>query len=219
MTDALFHLVWLSGTNCDGCTIKALGDTSGGGLEALLTGAIAGLPRVRLHHPVLSPESGAEFVGHLERAARGELGAYGVINEGSIPDERRAGEGFFSGLGGDGGARPITHTEWLERLAPSASFVAAWGDCAVWGGPHALAPNPIGATGTGMLLGVDYRSTLGLPVINLPGCAAPPVLTALLVELLAFAFADGPPPELDDLRRPRAAYRGDWEGAFVAWGE
>jgi hydrogenase small subunit len=97
--------------------------------------------------------------------------------------------------------------------------VAALGDCAVWGGPHSLRPNPTGATGTEVLLGSDYRSTLGLPVINLPGCAVPLVLNALLAEILGFAFAGGPRPDLDDLHRPRAGYSDVWEGAFVTWQE
>lgn len=209
-------LVWLTGLNCDGCSIKALGDASEGGLEALLTGSLSGVQPVRLVHPILSPESGARFVDLLERAARGELEPYGIVNEAS-PSTRDAAEpGFYSALGESGG-EPMRYEEWLARLAPRAAFVIAWGDCAVWGGPHSLAPNPIGATGTTMALGVDYRSTLGLPVINLPGCAPPHVLLATLRTILRWHAGTGPALELDAVNRPVGQYPVAWDGALGTW--
>lgn len=208
-----FHLVWLSGTNCDGCSIRALGEGTGGGLEALLTGAVEGLPRVRLYHALLSPESGDDFTAALLRAGGGELGPFGLINEAAVPTEPEA--GYFSGLGEVDG-RPAGIAHWLDLLAPRARFVIAWGDCAVWGGPHSLAPNPTGSTGTEMHVGPDFRSGAGLPVINCPGCAAPPLLAGLLIELLRCELGQGPPPRLDRDNRPES-YGGRWEGAFVAW--
>lgn len=208
-----FHVLWLSGTNCDGCSIKALGDTTAGGLEALLTGAVEGLPRVRLHHALLSPESGQAFTDVLRQAAGGDLGPFGLINEGAVPTEPE--HGFYSGLGEVDG-RPAGLGHWLDLLAPRSRFVVAWGDCAVWGGPHSLDPNPAGSTGTEMHLGTDFRSAGSLPVINCPGCAAPTVLAGLLVELLRWHLGEGPPPRLDRDNRPQA-YGGRWEGAFVAW--
>jgi hydrogenase small subunit len=211
-----FHLVWLEGSDCDGCTISALGDTSAGGLEALLTGRIEGLPRIRLYHRILSYESGDAFLHGLRRAASGELGPFGLIVESSVPREELAGSGSFTGMGEEEG-RPITQAQWVERLARKAAFVVAWGDCAVWGGPHSLSPSPVGATGTAMHLGIDYRSALGLPVINMPGCAAPPVLMATLAALLRWMQGDGPLPELDETNRPKAAYPEVWKGAFGDW--
>ena len=216
--DDVFHLVWLTGPSCDGCTIGAIGDTTAGGLEALLTGTAAGLPRIELVHPALSFDSGDEFVEHLRRASRDELDPFALIVEASIPNERLAGDGFFSGLGEEDG-KPIPIADWVDRLAPRAAIVLAFGDCGVWGGPHSLAPNPSGATGVGVHLGLGYRSTLGLPVINLPGCCAPPVLIATLATLLRHARGDGPPLELDDTNRPIFAYPEKWKGALSVWSE
>jgi hydrogenase small subunit len=212
-------VVWLGGANCDGCTIKALGETTGGGLEALLTGKSPNMPRVRLIHPVLSMESGSDFVRLLEDAAAGELGPYVLVNEAAVPDELRAATGFFSSLGESADGAPIPVSAWLDRLAPRALAVLAWGDCAVWGGPHALGANPTGSTGTAMHLGVDYRSTLGLPVINLPGCAAPPVLIRTLAALVAWMRGEREALELDATNRPAFAYGERWKGALAAWSE
>lgn len=208
-----FTLIWLSGPNCDGCSIKAVGDTTAGGLGTLLTGGVEGLPRVRLLHTLLSPESGDVFTEALRAAGRGEIEPFGLINEGAVPTEPD--EGFYSGLGEDGG-HPTGLAAWLDLLAPRARFVLAWGDCAVWGGPHSLSPNPTAATGTEMHLGTDFRSAGGLPVINCPGCAAPPVLVGLLIELLRWEAGEGPAPTLDRDNRPES-YAGPWQGAFVAW--
>lgn len=200
-----FNLVWLTGPSCDGCTIRALGDPTAGGLETLLTGRAEGLPRVDVYHCALSFDSGEAFVRHLRKAARGELDPFALIVEASVPDETRARPGFFSSEGEDG-ETPISVSTWLDRLAPYARAVIAWGDCGAFGGPHANDPDPTGAVGAWTHLGLDYRSTWGLPVINLPGCAAPPVLTTTLLALIKWAQGEGEVPALDDLNRPLFAY-------------
>lgn len=212
------RLVWLTGPSCDGCTVGAIGDETAGGLESLIAGRVPGLPRIEVIHPALALDSGDQFVEHMRRASRGELDPFALIVEASIPDEALAGEGFFSGLGEERG-RPVTIAEWVDRLAPRAAVVIAFGDCGVWGGPHSLAPNPVGATGVGVHLGAEYRSALGLPVINLPGCCAPPVLIATLAAVIMHAQGTGPPLELDDTNRPRGLYPEIWPGALAVWAE
>src|ERR1700738_4458092 len=84
------HVFWLAGMSCDGCSIAVVGATNPS-VESLLSGSVAGLPKVVLHHSVLSVEAGEEFIHSYELAERGELGApYVVIYEGSIADERIA---------------------------------------------------------------------------------------------------------------------------------
>ena len=55
--------------------------------------------------------------------------------------------------------------------APNAAAVFAVGTCATWGGVPAAQGNVTNSMGTMDYLGKDYRSALGLPVINIPGCA------------------------------------------------
>src|SRR6188474_2544511 len=84
------HVYWLAGMSCDGCTISVAGATNPG-IEGLLAGTVPAMPKVILHHPVLSVEAGAEFVKPFRDAHEGTLGApYVVVYEGSVADERIA---------------------------------------------------------------------------------------------------------------------------------
>jgi hydrogenase small subunit len=204
------HAFWLAGMSCDGCSIAAVGATEPS-VEDLLSGTIPGVPRVVLHHSVLSVESGEEFVRNYELAEAGELGApYVVIYEGSVPDERIAAEtgGYFSAMGvekmADGTQRPIPSAEWLKRLAPNAAAVIAIGTCATWGGIPAAVGNPTGSMSVMDFLGKEYRSSYGLPVINVPGCS--PIgdnFTETVACTLLFLQGLGPLPEFDELGRPQ----------------
>ncbi|MEO5679046.1 MAG: hydrogenase expression protein HypE, partial [Acidimicrobiales bacterium] len=166
------YLIWLGGASCEGCTVSVTGATHPR-LEQLMTGVIPGLPRVELIHSLLSTESGTEWIANLLMAERGELDAPYIITwEGSVMDESRAGTGAWSGLGEDPRTgRQIPTSVWLDRLAPGAAAVIAVGTCAAWGGIPAAAGNPTGAMGLTDNLGAGYRSTAGVPVVNIPGCA------------------------------------------------
>src|SRR4029453_3446277 len=97
------HVYWLAGSGRDGSTISVAGATNPG-IEGLLAGVVPAMPKVILHHPVLSAEAGAEFVKPYRDAADGALGApYVVVFEGSVADERIAHRtgGYFSAMGGE----------------------------------------------------------------------------------------------------------------------
>ncbi len=55
------HAYWLAGMSCDGCTVAVTGATAPS-VEDLLIGRLPGVPRVILHHPVTSVESGDAFM-------------------------------------------------------------------------------------------------------------------------------------------------------------
>lgn len=199
------YLFWIVGASCDGCTIAISGATHPR-VEHLLNGVVPGLPRIELVHTVLSVESGAEWTENLRMAADGELDApYIIAWEGSIMDETVSGEyGYWMGLGEDpSDGRQITSLEWLDRMAPGAAAVVAIGTCATWGGIPAAANNPTNAMGVMDHLGKDYRSSLGLPVINVPGCS--PIgdnITETVAAALLFLNGLAPLPEFDELGRP-----------------
>lgn len=203
------HAFWLAGMSCDGCSIAAVG-AKNPSVEQLLTGALPGLPKIVLHHPVLDVEAGSRFMAPYHLAKAGELGApYVVIYEGSVADERIAANsgGYWSGMGAhvadDGSHQPIPTAHWLRELAPGAAAVIAIGTCATWGGIPAAAGNVTGSMSVMDYLGADYRSALGLPVINIPGCS--PIgdnFTETVATVLMFLVGVGPLPEFDELGRP-----------------
>jgi len=205
------HVFWLAGMSCDGCSVAVTGATSPS-VEELLAGAIPGLPKVVLHHPVLSVSAGAEFVRPFREAVNGTLGApYVVVLEGSIPDDQRfpEDEGYFSAMGAGGfdphseSDQPNRVTDWVKSLAPGAAAMVAIGTCATWGGIPAAVGNVTGSMSLMDFLGRDYRSALGVPVVNVPGCS--PIgdnFTETVAAVLMFLQGIGPLPEFDELGRP-----------------
>ncbi|WP_306007261.1 hypothetical protein [Aquicoccus porphyridii] len=203
------HAFWLAGMSCDGCSIAAVG-AQNPSVEQLVNARLPGLPRIVLHHPVLSVAAGKEFMKAHHLARAGKLGApYVVLYEGSVADESIAAEfgGYWSAMGVDedsGTHRPIPTATWLRDLAPGAAAVIAVGTCATWGGVPAAAGNVTGAMSVMDFLGKDYLSALGLPPLNLPGCS--PVgdnITETITSVLMFLAGFGPLPEFDELGRPK----------------
>ncbi len=204
------HVFWLAGMSCDGCSVSVTG-AQAPTVESLLLGAHPGLPRIVLHHPVLNVESGPNYLRAAERAVAGTLDApYAVVLEGSITDALSAidGGGYWAAQGeepwGPGGEkRAVTTDEWIARLAPGAAAMVAIGTCATWGGIPSAEGNPTGAMSLMDFLGPEYRSTFGVPVVNVPGCA--PIgdnFTETVAAILYFLQGYGPLPEFDEIGRP-----------------
>ena len=192
------NLVWLQSGGCGGCSMSLLCAESpdlpttlaGGGIELLW-------------HPSLSEASGAEALALLERAANGGLALDLFCVEGALLRGPN-GSGRFHLLAGTD--TPLTH--WVQRLATKARYCIAVGTCAAFGGITAGGPNLTEACGLqfdgahpGGLLGGDYRSAAGLPVINVAGCPTHP--NWVTETLLALALGDLGQAELDELGRPR----------------
>jgi hydrogenase small subunit len=207
----IVHVFWIAGMSCDGCSIAASGATNPS-VEDLLLGRIPNLPKVVLHHPVLSPGAGTEFIRPFRKAVEGTLGApYVVVLEGSVPDDQAfpTEYGYFSAMGAGGfdpesdTDQPNRVTDWLWKLAPGAAAYVAIGTCATWGGIPAAAGNITGSMSLTDFLGKDYRSALGVPVVNVPGCS--PVgdnFTETVAHVLLFLQNLAPLPKFDELGRP-----------------
>jgi hydrogenase small subunit len=190
--------------SCDGDSVAVTAATLPS-LEQIVLGLIPGLPKVNLHNKVLAKETGDEFTAPFHAAARGELGPYVFVLEGSVPnDEIHAEGGYFTAFGSDPETRqPIRLGQWIDRLAPDALAVVAVGTCATYGGIHAMAGNATGAMGLADYLGWDFRSKAGIPIVNVPGCPVQPDnFTETLLWLLNQIAGVNPMIPLDDQLRP-----------------
>jgi hydrogenase small subunit len=197
-------ILWLTaGLGCDGDTIAVTAATQPS-IEDLILGALPGLPRVRLHNPVLAYENGDEFLEVWHCAASGALDPFLLVVEGSIPDETNKAEGYWAALGTDSRTgQPITTCAWIDRLAPRAWAVVAAGTCACYGGIHAMAGNPTGCMGLPDYLGWSWRSKAGVPIVCVPGCPVQPDnFTETLLYLLYQAAGLAPAIALDEALRP-----------------
>ena len=89
-------VLWITaGLSCDGDSISITAATQPS-IEDILLGALPGLPKVRLHHPVLAAETGEEFLAPFRAAAEGRHPRpFVLVVEGSMPNERLNAEGYW----------------------------------------------------------------------------------------------------------------------------
>ena len=174
-------------------------------LEELLAGGLTHIPRVEFIHLALSLESGDQYIEGLKRARLGELDPFILVLEGSLFDERLAGDGSFSRLGQVAG-RTVRVEDWVAWLAPRAAAVIAIGTCATWGGIPAARGNATGAMGLEAFLGKDFHSRSGLPIVNVPGCAPNGDAFVELLSYVLLHLGGLVPLDLDGLNRPRWLY-------------
>jgi hydrogenase small subunit len=203
------HLIWMtSGLGCDGDTVAMTAATQPS-LEDLLTRALPGMPGVALYNPFLAVENGEEFMRAFYDAAAGQLDPFILVLEGAVPNEEINGDGHWAALGTDPiTGQPITTNEWIDRLAPRAGIVLALGTCATYGGIPAMRNNPTGAMGLRDYLGASWRSRLGHPIVNLPGCPAQPDnITETLLYLVLQLAGSTAPIDLDEQGRPAWLFR------------
>jgi hydrogenase small subunit len=197
-------VLWISaGLGCDGDTISMTAATQPS-IEELIKGALPGVPRLRLHHPVFARESGDEFMRRYEDASQGLVDRFILVIEGSIPNEGNKAEGYWAGFGVDrASGQPLTTCSWIDRLAPRAWAVVAAGTCATYGGIHAMAGNPTGCMGLPDYLGWGWKSKNDVPIVCVPGCPVQPDnMTQTLLYLLRQAAGTAPMIPLDDALRP-----------------
>jgi hydrogenase small subunit len=202
--DRPIHILWTSeGMSCDGDSVSVTAATLPS-IEDVVLGLVPGLPKVVLHNKVLAAETGDAFMAAFHQAAAGELDPYIFVVEGSIPNEKINGDGYWTSMGNDPvTGEPITVNTWIDRLAPGAWAVLAAGTCATYGGIHAMAGNATGCMGLADYLGWEFRSAGGLPIVNVPGCPVQPDnFMETLTWLLYQAAGAAPTIPLDAQLRP-----------------
>jgi hydrogenase small subunit len=197
-------VLWVTaGLGCDGDTIAMTAATQPS-IEDIVLGGISWVPKVNFHNPFLAMDNGDDFLKSFHAAAKGRLGPFILVVEGSIPDETNKKEGYWASMGTDPSTgQPITTCEWIDRLAPRAWAVVAAGTCATYGGIHAMQGNPTGAMGLADYLGWQWKSTADIPIVCVPGCPVQPDnMMETLLYLFYMAAGRAPMISLDQQLRP-----------------
>ncbi|MFB6109722.1 MAG: hydrogenase small subunit [Halodesulfurarchaeum sp.] len=217
------EVVWLQAQSCSGDTVSLLQ-----GEYPSLGEAISDFRLAVTFHPTVMVESGEDAIENMSRDP--DI----LIVEGSIPTDMPSAATL--GRRPNGERKPLQ--EWVEALAPRSSYVVATGTCSAFGGlpaaknrmqPNGMDENLTGAKGLqfegrekGGVLGADFTSQAGLPVVNLGGCPTHPDYILLTLATIL----NGHTPELDEYNRPlpffednvhdTCALRGDFDtGEFA----
>ncbi|MBR9676033.1 hydrogenase [Candidatus Woesearchaeota archaeon] len=185
-----FNLIWMQGQTCDGDSMSVINATEPNFLDFLKRNKIN-----LLYHPTLSPIYGRDAQKLWNDCLKGKIPVHIFVFEGSVPQKEGYGD-YFEG-------QDIRNM--VKNFASKAMLTVAVGTCAGYGGLPAAAPNESGSVGlqwtkedVGGLLGKDFISTLGLPVINIPGCPTHP--DWVLGTLQSFRIGRAIP--LDKFNRP-----------------
>ncbi|HKX32971.1 MAG TPA: NADH:ubiquinone oxidoreductase [Blastocatellia bacterium] len=191
-------LLWASSGACSGETMAILGAEGYGQPGTALPSFLENNQLQLLWHPSLSPEPPREFLRIIDRVEKGQQPLTFFCVEGSIINGPNN-TGMMDTLDG------IPKRDLIRRLCHHAAVVFAMGTCAGFGGIPASPPNPSESSGLqfnlaqpGGLLGAEWRSLAGLPVINVSGCA---VGAATMITTLQWVL-NGRPLELDRFNRP-----------------
>ncbi|AEA46182.1 hydrogenase small subunit [Archaeoglobus veneficus] len=186
-----WHICWLNGAACTGCTISFAQATEPDLVQILteITVGTSGLPiALPDYMETIHPASGslAERL-KKERWEKGTKGRRILVVEGSVQEE-----GYCEIAGKD-------FRDHLREAAEIADAIVAVGQCATFGGIPAAKPNPTGAMSV-----QEFLKQVGInkTVINLPFCPAhPDHITVILAAVMI-----GAPIELDKYGRPKVFF-------------
>lgn len=190
MGEHKFNLIWMQGQTCDGNSMSVINSTKPDFFTFLEQNNIN-----LLYMPTISPPFGKDAQALFADCLSGKTPVQIFIFEGAVPTK----EGFGDYFGG----RDVR--TMVKNFAEQAMLTIGIGACACWGGIPNTPPNESGATGLqwdhyekGGLLGKDYASQIGMPVVNVPGCPAHADWLLLTLQ----SFVNGKAIELDEYNRP-----------------
>jgi hydrogenase small subunit len=167
-------LIWLHGSSCSGCSIAALNVVTPS-FGTILTSYVSA------KYDALVMAAGADAaIRTLYDEAGANDGKFILVVEGGVPT---AEDGAYCVIGHHEGV-PVTLQRAVTDLAPRAARVLALGTCASYKGVAGAGANPTGVVALSDLLAGQTAK----PVINVPGCPAPPEqLFKVIVGILSGA--------------------------------
>lgn len=195
----MIRLLWLQASCCGGETVSLLNAEQP---DLLTTFDLLGVDLV--WHPSFSRIQGDAAHELLRQCESGEKKLDILVVEGAVPASEAVRPSAF-------GPQAPGIADQIRNLAQTARYVMAAGTCASFGGVMCTGDNAMEATGLqylreqlGGLLGADFRSAAGMPVVNVPGCPAhPDWITGTLTELGSESLK---PADLDSYGRPKMFY-------------
>jgi len=195
----MVKLLWLQAVCCGGETVSLLNAEQP---DLLTTFDLLGVDLV--WHPGFSRKQGEAAEQVLRECASGDKSLDILVVEGAVPTGEAEHPQAF-------GPKERSIADQVRGLSAVAHYVMAAGTCACFGGVMCAGTSRTLSTGLqfhreqpGGLLGSDFRSRAGLPVVNVPGCPAhPDWLTGTLTQLAAANLRE---EDLDQYNRPRMFY-------------
>ena len=191
-------LLWIECGSCNGESMAILGAQGPGKTGDNLSDFLEGEQVRLLWHPSLSETTPKEATAIINRVLAGEEELTILCVEGSIINGPH-GTGMYDTFNGQ------PKRDLIRALCDQAKYVIAMGTCAAFGGIPAAPPNPSESCGLqftneqpGGLLGPEWRSKAGLPVINVSGC---PADARTMIETMSLILR-GMPLEVDRFNRP-----------------
>ncbi len=191
------NLIWMQTGACGGDTMSIL-CAERPSLQSLVDFYAVDI----LWQPSLSDKPVSYLVETIEQVLDGRIELDILCVEGSIITAPN-GTGMYDPMRGK------SKMAIVMALAEKAKYTVAMGTCAAFGGVHASGVNPSDCTGLqfdkekpGGVLGPEWRSSAGMPVINVSGCPAHPNTMTQTLAMLATASDF----ELDHLNRPKAFF-------------
>ena len=198
-----YHICWLNGASCTGCTISfaQLGDPD---LVSVLTDILVGSSGLPIALPdymeTIHPAAGTVAEEGIERWKNAKTKKILVV-EGAVQDP-----GFCTVHRGyvNGNLIEVDFRDRLLDCAKVADVIIAVGQCATFGGipgakPWNGEPNPTNAKGVQEFL---YENGINKTVINIPCCPVNP--DHLIIALSAVIL--GVDLELDEYNRPKVFF-------------
>jgi hydrogenase small subunit len=160
-------LFWMQSGGCGGDTMALLNAESPDIIEAR-----GSLDFDMLYHPCFSARNRNDCDTLVDEISSGRIHLDVLCLEGAVI-QGPGNTGLFETING----KP--KKDLIRKLAAKARYVFAIGTCASFGGvTRACEVDAVGLQFSGKepggFLGSDFRTSLGLPVINLPGCPVHP---------------------------------------------
>lgn len=166
-------VIWLQGSSCTGCSVAALNVVQPTTIDDILINKVS-----MKYHPTLMAAGGELAIQAMDQAAAGTEGQFILVVEGGVAT---AESGMYCIIGERSGT-PVTMLEAITSLGPKAGHVLAVGTCSSFKGVPGAGSNVTGIMPVSTLLSKKTAN----PVVNIPGCPAPPeTVFGVIVSLLA----------------------------------